>query len=140
MLANNIANSGTAGFKADQEFNGLFDEHLPMVDNKWTDFSQGTLTATGNPLNLALSGKGFFALNSPTGILYTRNGDFRISKSNQLETQEGYTARNVLDQGKPITVDPKQPIDIDKDGRGSPGRAGYRADRNRFAGFVASAI
>ena len=116
LLANNIANSGTAGFKSDQEFYGLFDEHLPMVDNKWTDFSQGTLTATGNPLNLALSGKGFFALNSPSGILYTRNGDFRISKSNQLETQEGYTARNVLDQGKPITVDPNQPIEIDKAG------------------------
>lgn len=116
LLANNIANSGTAGFKSDQEFYGLFDEHLPMVDNKWTDFSQGTLTSTGNPLNLALSGPGFFALNSPTGILYTRNGNFQISESNQLETAEGYTLRNVLDQGNPITVDPNQPIDIDKTG------------------------
>jgi len=116
LLANNIANSGTAGFKSDQEFYGLFDEHLPVVDNKWTDFSQGMLTTTGNPLNLALSGQGFFALNSPSGVVYTRNGDFRISKSNQLETSDGYTLRNVLDKGNPITVDPNQPINIDKNG------------------------
>ena len=116
LLANNIANSGTAGFKSDQEFYGLFDEHLPVVDNKWTDYSQGSLTPTGNPLNLALSGPGFFALNSPTGIVYTRDGDFRISKSNQLETPQGYTPRNVLDQGKPIVVNPEQPIEIDKAG------------------------
>lgn len=116
LLANNIANSGTAGFKSDEEFYGLFDEHLPVVDNKWTDFSQGTLTTTGNPLNLALAGQGFFAVNSPNGIVYTRNGDFRISKSNQLETADGYTSRNVLDKGNPITVDPNQPIEIDKNG------------------------
>lgn len=116
LLANNIANSGTAGFKSDQEFSGLFDEHLPMVDNKWTDFSQGTVATTGNPLNLALSGKGFFALNAPTGVVYTRNGQFQISQSNQLETPEGYTLRNVLDKGNPITVDPNQPINIDKNG------------------------
>src|SRR5579862_5507675 len=81
MLANNIANTGTAGFKADREFSGLFEEQLPMVDRAWTDFSQGTLTPTGNPLNLGLSGTGFFALNSPTGVVYSRNGEFQISKN-----------------------------------------------------------
>jgi flagellar basal-body rod protein FlgF len=116
LLANNVANSGTAGFKSDQEFSGLFDEHLPVNDNKWTDFSQGSLTTTGNPLNLALSGKGFFAMNAPTGIVYTRNGDLKISKTNELETADGNTPRNVLDNGKPIVVDPSQLIDIDKTG------------------------
>jgi flagellar basal-body rod protein FlgF len=71
---------------------------------------------TGNPLNLALSGKGMFALNSPTGTVFTRSGDFRVSKSNELATAEGYTIRNVLDKGKPIKVDAEQPIDIAKDG------------------------
>ena len=116
MLANNIANAGTAGFKSDREFYGLYNEQLPEVKTQWTDFSQGSLTQTGNPLNLALSGQGMFALNSPNGTVYTRTGDFRISKSNELETAEGYTIRNVLDQGKPIKVDPAQPIDIGKDG------------------------
>ena len=116
MLANNLSNTGTAGFKADREFNGLFQDQLPVVDRAWTDFSQGVTVPNGNPLNLALSGKGFFALNTPTGTVYTRNGDFSLSKSNQLQTSEGYTLRNVLDNGKPITVDPSQSIDIAKDG------------------------
>ena len=116
MLANNMANSGTAGFKADREFYNLYEQSLPMVERQYTDHSQGQLLPTGNPLNVALNGKGFFALNAPSGIVYTRAGNFDISPKNQLETAEGYTLRNVLDNGKPITVDPKQQIDISKDG------------------------
>ena len=116
MLANNIANTGTAGFKADREFYGLFEQELPVIERQWTDFSQGMVTPTGNPLNLALSGQGYFALNSPTGVVYTRNGNFQASKSNQLATPDGYTLRNALDQGRPIKIDPAQSIDITKDG------------------------
>jgi flagellar basal-body rod protein FlgF len=116
MLANNIANSGTTGFKADREINGLFKNELPLVQKQWTDFAQGMLLPTGNPLQLGLAGAGFFALNSPAGVVYTRNGEFQISKSNQLQTPDGYTLRNVLDSGKPIIVDPTQPVDIDKSG------------------------
>jgi flagellar basal body rod protein FlgG len=116
MLANNIANSATPGFKADREFYNLFQSQLPLVESEWTDYSQSTLTPTGNPLNLGLSGPGFFALNSPGGVVYTRNGAFQISKSNELQTVEGYTLRNAQKQGKPIVVDPAQPIEIDKDG------------------------
>jgi flagellar basal body rod protein FlgG len=116
MLANNMANSGTAGFKTDREFYNLYEQSLPVVERQYTDYSQGQLLPTGNPLNVALDGKGFFALNAPSGVVYTRAGNFRVSTSNQLETQEGYTVRNVLDNGKPITVDPKQKVDIGKDG------------------------
>jgi flagellar basal-body rod protein FlgF len=116
MLANNIANTGTASFKADREFYNLYGQELPVVEKPWTDYSQGTLTATANPLNLALAGKGMFALNSPSGIVYTRNGNIRISKTNQLETPEGYTLRNIQDKGRPIVVDPTQAIVISKDG------------------------
>ncbi len=116
MLANNMANSGTTGFKADREFYNLYEQSLPTVEREYTDFSQGQPLPTGNPLNAALNGKGFFALNAPSGIVYTRNGTFRVSSANQLETPEGYTLRNVIDNGKPISVDPKQQIDIAKDG------------------------
>jgi flagellar basal-body rod protein FlgF len=116
MLANNMANSGTAGFKTDREFYNLYEQSLPTVERQYTDFSQGQLLPTGNPLNAALNGKGFFALNSPSGTVYTRNGSFKVSAANQLETTEGYTLRNVLDNGKPIMVDPKQALDIAKDG------------------------
>ncbi len=89
MLANNLANSGTNGFKADREFYTLFqsaseNDGLPLIDKRWTDFSQGSILPTGNPLDLALDGKGFFALNSPTGVVYSRNGSFQISPTNQL--------------------------------------------------------
>jgi flagellar basal-body rod protein FlgF len=116
MLANNIANTGTTGFKADREFYGLYEQQLPVLERQWTDFSQGTLTPTGNPLNLALAGNGLFALNSPVGLVYTRNGNFQVSEANELATPDGYTLRNTLDNGKPIKVDPLQSIDILKDG------------------------
>jgi len=116
LLANNLANTGTTGFKADREFYGLYQQALPMVEKQWTDYSQGVLTPTQNPLDLALSGKGFFALNTPTGIVYTRGGEFQLSKTNQLQTAEGFTLRNTRDMGKPITVDPTLPIEIAKDG------------------------
>jgi flagellar basal body rod protein FlgG len=116
MLANNIANTGTAGFKSDREFYGLYQDEFPVIEKQWTDFSQGTLNTTGNPLNLGLSGKGFFALNGANGTVYTRNGDFKIAKSGELQASDVYTLRNVLDQGKPIKVDPSLSVDIDKDG------------------------
>ncbi len=103
MLANNLANSTTGGFKLDREFYTLFSASdaaqsgsagssasLPQVKTQWTDFSQGTLQATGNPLDLALAGKGFFTVNGPTGPLYTRNGSFQLSASGELTTREGY--------------------------------------------------
>lgn len=116
MLANNIANSGTAGFKADREFYSIYQSELPLVEKNWTDFSQGLLLPTGNPLDLALDGAGFFALNSPAGVVYTRNGSFQISRQNRLQTAEGYTLRNVRQNGQPITVDPARPIEIDARG------------------------
>jgi len=116
LLANNIANTGTSGFKADREFYSLVEGQLPVIESNWTDFSQGALVPTNNQLDLALSGPGFFALNTSGGVVYTRNGQFRVGKSNQIETSDGYTLRNALDGGKPITVDARLPVVIGKDG------------------------
>jgi flagellar basal-body rod protein FlgF len=116
LLANNIANSGTTGFKADREFYNLIQDQLPLVERNWTDFSQGTLLPTGNQLDLALSGAGFFALNTPSGVVYTRNGQFQVGATNQLQSTDGYTLRNVRDNGRPIVVDPRVPIAIDRVG------------------------
>lgn len=104
MLANNLANATTGGFKSDREFYSLyaapeaaFNDPLaamPLVEKPWTDFSQGTLRMTGNPLDAALSGRGFFAVNGPSGPLYTRNGNFRVAASGALITVEGYPVRS----------------------------------------------
>lgn len=116
LLANDLANTGTSGFKSDREFYGLYSAELPMLEKQWTDYSQGALVPTGNPLDLGLSGKGFFALNSPAGTVYTRNGVIQISRSNQLQTLEGYTFRNARDNGKSIIVDPAKSIEVNRDG------------------------
>lgn len=116
MLANNLANSETAGFKADSEFFNLYQQQLPVIEQQWTNFSQGTLVATGNPLHVALSGKGFLAVNGPAGAVYTRSGVLQITKANELATPDGYTVRNALNQGKPMQVDPSATVVIDKAG------------------------
>ncbi|HLH38159.1 MAG TPA: flagellar hook basal-body protein [Bryobacteraceae bacterium] len=121
MLANNIANSATAGFKSDREFYGLYQSQLPVIERQWTDYSQGTLIQTGNPLDLALNGQGMFALNGPNGIVYTRAGNFQISRNNQLANAGGYTLRDVRNNGNPINVDPAQPVEISKTGVVSQG-------------------
>ena len=102
MLANNIANSSTPGFKADREFYGLYlsaeaanspsgtsPTSLPVIERQWTDFTQGSLMPTGNPLDLALSGPGFFVAQSPSGPVFTRDGSFRLSLRGELITQDG---------------------------------------------------
>jgi len=124
IVANNLANTTTGGFKLDREFYSLFSAadneadgdptKLPLIQKQWTDFSQGVLTPTGNTLDLALSGKGFFAVNGPTGPLYTRNGSFQLSPSGQLMTSDGYA---VLDaDGQPIQTQSQDPIEVDADG------------------------
>lgn len=126
MLANNIANQATAGFKADREFYGLYlspealdaaggrATTLPVIERQWTDFSQGTLTLTGNPLHLALSGEGYFLVQGPAGPLYTRNGSFHLSRGGVLETQQGYA---VLDRDRQtVRLDPGLPVEVAADG------------------------
>src|ERR1700692_258268 len=97
MLANNIANSSSPGFKADREFYAVYlsaeaadspggtnPTTLPVVERQWTDFSQGSLMPTGNPLDLALNGQGFFVVQSANGPVFTRDGSFRLSQPGEL--------------------------------------------------------
>jgi len=126
LLANNLANSATNGYKLDSEFYSLFSSAeasegetgdmatQPYLDKHWTDFSQGLLESTHNPFDLALSGPGFFVVNGPKGPLYTRDGSFQLSASGTLITGEGYPVRTQDDQT--ITVDPSAPVDIAADG------------------------
>jgi flagellar basal body rod protein FlgG len=142
MLANNIANASAAGFKADREsYNLYFAEAAgneaataPVVEKHWTDFGQGSITQTGSELDLALEGRGFFAVDGPTGPLYTRNGGFRMSKDGAIETQQGYRLRVVDNQGRPTALDPLVPVDIAKDGTVS--QNGIAAGRVETADFA----
>jgi len=127
MLANNLANASAPGFKADREFYNLYQSAeaadspagttppvLPVIERQWTDFGQGSLTPTGNSLDLALNGKGFFVAQSPSGTVYTRSGSLRISAQGSLETHDGYAVQG--QDGKPIQLDSSKPVDISADG------------------------
>jgi len=129
LLANNLANAETSGYKTDREFYGLyvssdassdiggeFVSTLPVVERQWTDFSQGTMTTTGSPLDIALSGRGFMAVNGPTGVLYTRNGHLKISPGGELLTGDDYPVRSAGTNGKTIRVASDKPIEISPDG------------------------
>jgi flagellar basal-body rod protein FlgF len=138
MLANNIANATTAGFKADHEFYNLYlsadaqaGSTMPVIDKPWTDFSEGTLASTGNSLDLAISGKGFFVVNGPSGPLYTRNGSFRLSTRGEVQTPDGYPL--LAQGGGPVTVDPSLQIEIAPDG--SVHQNGREVARLNLAGF-----
>src|SRR5690242_13033381 len=82
LLANNLANAETGGYKSDREFYSLYraaeasseSPSMPLIEQRWTDFGQGTFQTTGSPLDVALSGPGFFGVEGPSGPLYTRNG------------------------------------------------------------------
>jgi flagellar basal-body rod protein FlgG len=111
IFAQNIANSSTSGYKKERisfkDFIVPSDNRTPLtkdgrvmteVSAVVTDYSTGGLIRTGNPLDLAITGKGFFALEDNR---YTRNGQFQISAEGDLETAEGI---KVLGDGGPITV------------------------------------
>ncbi|MFN7993819.1 MAG: flagellar hook basal-body protein [Bryobacteraceae bacterium] len=121
MLANNLANAATDGYKVDREGYSLYSSsagddafNLPTIERPWTDFSQGTLRSTGNPLHMALAGNGLFAVNGPSGPLYTRNGNFRLNTKGELVTGEGYPVR--LTGGGTMQLQSKSPLDVATDG------------------------
>ena len=124
MLANNLANTETGGYKTDREFYSLYvapeaaatesPATMPVIERQWTDFSQGVIRPTGNPLDFALSGTGFFRVDGPTGSLYTRQGAFRFSPAGMLVTSEGYRVR--LAGGGPLQSQSPAPLEVMADG------------------------
>jgi len=113
ILSNNLANSNTGGYKVDREFYSLYQGEqaspangqqattMPVIQKAWTDFQQGLLAPTDNPLDVALSGKGFFTVDGPSGPLYTRNGAFKLSPTGVLTTLDGYAVRSVSPPDQP---------------------------------------
>jgi flagellar basal-body rod protein FlgF len=118
VVANNIANVNTAGFKADSS---LFEEYLmpgahednfvgrdrrlSYVQDRGTyrDFSQGPTEQTGNPLDVAISGNGFLVVQTAGGERYTRDGGLHMNNLGQLVTAAGDT---VLGTSGPIVFQP----------------------------------
>jgi len=132
VAAHNLANLNTAGFRGEQTtFQSLLAVSRPTVPNVLNlatnnfgvlegthlDMTTGNLEATGNPLDVAIEGSGFFAVQTTGGTRYTRNGSFRVSRGGQLVTAAGDLVLGNLalkDKGG-INV-PAGPVSIASDG------------------------
>jgi flagellar basal-body rod protein FlgF len=128
VIANNLANMNTSGFKGEKM---LFREHLVrsrggeqvlgdtlhFVTDVATvrDMSEGPLVKTGNPLDVAIRGKGMLAIRTEEGERYTRNGSLLIDADGNLTTQAGH--RVLDDAGQPVQLGPGDTnIQVSRDG------------------------
>ncbi len=110
VIGNNVANSTTVGFKAGQaQFTDVYASALTggggtqvgigtKLATVAQQFTQGNVTATNNPLDVAINGNGFFQVDNNGTLAYTRNGQFQLDKDEYLVNSQGYKV-----QGYPVT-------------------------------------
>jgi flagellar basal-body rod protein FlgF/flagellar basal-body rod protein FlgG len=118
MAATNLANAETPGYRAEREYfrsvllgPGALDSQLGKTVNNYgllggdrLSMAQGALEQTGNPLDLAIEGQGFFMVQTPNGVRYTRDGSFHRAPNGQLVTRAGEPVLSAT--GLPILVPP----------------------------------
>jgi len=141
VLANNLANASTTGFKAEGSTSESFKEVLAYkikdtseagtarklgsmspgvkLGETYTDWSEGSFHTTDNAYDMCISGKGFFTIeftngNDETKTMYTRDGSFKINLENEIVNANGDYLLDV--DGKHITVDPLQDVLVGTDG------------------------
>ena len=107
VVSNHMSNADTPGFKRDVV---SFDKEFKALMN--TDLSQGPLKKTGNQLDVALNDEGFFKVDTPAGIRYTRNGNFTLDSNGILVDQTG---NPVLGQGGAMILEGTN-VNIDRQG------------------------
>ncbi|WP_431469284.1 flagellar basal-body rod protein FlgF [Sphingosinithalassobacter sp. LHW66-3] len=121
-IANNIANASTVGYRADRisfdrmlvSGDGLASRQLATEQVLDADRRPGALVQTGRPLDVAVAGEAWIAVQAGDGSeAYTRRGDLQVAPSGVLETGDGFP---VMGSGGPITVPPHQSIAIAADG------------------------
>lgn len=128
IVANNIANANTPSFKGQQ---AMFVEHIVKSQNNerpfddklsfvndlgvYRDTRDGPMTSTGNPLDIAVNGNGYFVVDTDTGPMYTRGGHLRLNEGGQLVTDDGLPVLSTNDQ--PFFFAPNETqINVARDG------------------------
>jgi flagellar basal-body rod protein FlgF len=140
VLANNVANALTPGFKAVraaftvvpvEDLNnpdGVQQTYVNITES-YVHFSDAPFVETGNPFDLAIQGSGLFVISTPQGNMYTKNGQFTLSTEKKLVTMDG---NHVLGEGGEITIDGKD-VKIEADGEIFVD--GVRAEKIRVVDF-----
>jgi flagellar basal-body rod protein FlgG len=100
IVTNNLANAQTTGFKRD--FGRVLESQQLLDVGSSIDTTSGDITATQNPLDVAIDGEGFFAIQTPAGVRFTRNGSFSLNESGDLVTKQGMKV--LSSSGSPINV------------------------------------
>ena len=131
LAANNLANISTTGYKAQQEFYKSLTASLGnssqrplsplnqavnnygVLGGAAVDTQAGMLERTGNDLDVAMEGSGFFVVQTKAGPRYTRNGNFQVNTDGQVETAWGDPVLD--DQNRPLEI-PSGPISVSPDG------------------------
>lgn len=133
QIANDLANASTPGYKGDRTAQRTFNDLLlassasgavigpqstaVQVDAIETDFTPQPARETGEPLDFAIVGEGFFAVETARGVRYTRNGQFQVSPQGRLTTA----------MGDPVLDRAGRPIEVGRGGRVDPERLGVVA-------------
>ncbi|MBW7910812.1 MAG: flagellar basal-body rod protein FlgF [Alphaproteobacteria bacterium] len=123
MTANNLANMSTPGYRAQQT---LFSEYMTQPrggdvirqstnSGSYRDLSVGSLTQTHNPFDVALQDRGYFVVQTPGGLRYTRDGSFTLDANGQLVNKNGYAVMNENNEPIQVQADATQ-IRITEDG------------------------
>jgi len=150
-IANNIANISTIGFRADRTVFDRLDVSGPGFDTRQpvseevidADRKAGTVSQTGRPLDVAVLGDAWLAVQASDGTeAYTRRGDLQVTNSGVLQTGDGFP---VIGQSGPITLPPAQKISVGADGSisivppgAAPGAPPQVIDRIKLASPVGS--
>lgn len=132
VIANNLANINTVGFKKDRlifgtmldsaknptQSAGTVTDSAVLSDGvAETDYSTGPLKQTSNPLDLALDGSGFFVVNTPQGKAYTRQGNFHLDSNGKVVTADGYEVQGgggaVTIKGGKVDINGKGEVSVD---------------------------
>ena len=123
IISNNIANVSTPGFKVsrpvfnaftgeDESSNEMLQNTFVSMYDSYLNFAAAPLLETGNNLDFAIEGEGFFVVSTKDGPMYTRNGKFTINNDKKLVTANGDP---VLGKSGEITIDGKE-INVENDG------------------------
>jgi len=150
LAANNLANVSTTGYKAQLEFYNSVEASLAksspqtlsplnqainnygVLGGSTLNLQPGELESTGNDLDLGMSGSGFFVVQRPSGLAYTRNGNFMVDADGQVLTSLGYP---VMGEQGPLVI-PSGQVSVSTDGTVSV--SGAVVDQLQIVDFPAS--